>query len=169
MDDTPVTSRGARRHALVARAALVLLCLVLSGCGGREEGPSTSTVVSTPTDVAATTDLGAVVWASEIDPVTSEPIERRETFSRDEQDIYAVVETGPLAAGTTLTAAWAFNSQPIEGIDVTLSADAARSAGWVEFRLEWTGVALWPVGTLEVEITASTGESIRGMVEIRGT
>lgn len=141
----------------------MLLCLALTSCTGQAEGPSTSsaTVVPTATQVAAATDLGAVVWASEIDPVTFEPVERREAFSRDEKHIHA--------AGTTLTAAWAFNSQPIEGTDVAVTADAARSAGWVEFHLEWNGAALWPVGTLAVEITASTGESTRSTVEIQGT
>ncbi len=154
----------------VARAGLVLLCLLLNSCSWREEAPSTSsaTVVPTSTQVA-TTDLGEVVWASEVDPTTSAPIERREAFSRDEKRVYAVLETGPLAAGTTLTATWAFNTQPIDGRDVTLDTDTARSAGWVEFHLEWTDTALWPVGVLAVEITASSGESTRGTVEIQGT
>ncbi len=171
MVDQPVTSSGRPRHALVVRAGLVLLCLALTSCTGQAEGPSTSsaTVVPTSTQVAAATDLRAVVWASEIDPVTFEPVERREAFSRDEKHIHAVVETGPLAAGTTLTAAWAFNSQPIEGADVVVTADTARSAGWVEFHLDWNSAALWPVGTLAVEVTASTGESTRSTVEIQGT
>ena len=154
----------------VARAGLVLLCLLLNSCNWREEAQSTSsaTVVPTSTQVA-TTDLGEVVWASEVDPTTSAPIERREAFSRDEKRVYAVLETGPLAAGTTLTATWAFNTQPIDGRDVTLDTDTARSAGWVEFHLEWTDTALWPVGVLAVEITASSGESTRGTVEIQGT
>lgn len=168
--DQPVISRKALRHALVARAGLVLCCLVLTSCGGQGEGPSTSvTVVPTPTLVVAPTELGAVVWSRKIDPVTSEPVERREAFSRDEKDMYAVIETGPLAAGTRLTATWAFNSQPIEGVEVELTADVARSAGWVAFHLEWNGTGLWPAGTLAVEITASTGESTRSSVEIQGT
>lgn len=165
-----VTFRGSFRPALVARAGLVLLCLVLTGCSWQEEAPSTSgaTVVPTSTRAVVTTDLGEVVWASEIDPTTSAPIDRREAFPRDHKRVYAVLETGQLAAGTTLTAAWAFNSQPIDGKDVTLSTDTARSAGWVEFHLEWTDTALWPVGILAVEITASSGESTRGTVEIQG-
>lgn len=156
---------------VVARAGLVLLCLMLAGCSGQGGAPSTSStmVVPTSTQAAVTTDLGEVVWASEIDPITSVPLERREAFSRDEKRVYAVLETGPLAAGTTLTATWAFNSQPIDGRDVILRTGTAQSAGWVEFHLEWTDTALWPVRTLGVEITASTGESTRGMVEIQNT
>lgn len=175
MVDRPDTPRGASRHASVARTVvdlpLVLLCLVLAGCSGQAEGPSPSspTVAPTTTEVAAATELGAVIWASEIDPVTSEPVARRDAFSRDEKHIYAVVETGPLAAGTTLTATWAFNAQAIEGVEVTVTADAARGAGWVEFHLEWSGAGLWPAGMLSVEITASTGESTRSTIEIQGT
>lgn len=166
-----VTFEGSSRRTVVVRAVLAMLCVPLAGCAGQADEPSTSTAtVVPPTDGATvTTELGPIVWASEIDPVTSAPVDRREAFSRDEKTIHALVETGPLAAGTTLTAAWTFNGQPIEGIDVTVTTDEARGPGWADFRLEWNGAALWPVGTLTVRITASTGESIEGSIEIEGT
>lgn len=167
----PAIARGISRRALLLCAALALVCLALTACAGQDEEPPapTATVVATSIEAAAFTDLGPVVWASDIDPVTSEPADRREVFSRDATVIYAVLQTGPLAAGTTLTATWTFNGQPIEGIDVTVTADEARGGGWVEFHLEWNGAALWPVGTLAVEVTASTGESSESSVEIEGT
>lgn len=169
--EQPVRSRRASRFRYLAPAGLMLLCLALISCDGGQGGASTLDATSDPASIEGTapTELGDVVWASEIDPISFEPVERRETFSRDVSRVYAVVKTGPLAAGTTLTAAWAFNGQPVEGIDVALHVDAARNAGWVEFHLDWNGAALWPVGNLAVEITASSGESIGSTVEIRGT
>lgn len=152
---------------------LATLCLALTGCIGEGDGASTvateGTVVPTASDNPVRTELGAIVWTSGIDPETAEPIDRREAFARDVQTIYAAVETGPLAAGTTLTATWAFNGQPIQGADVTVTAEESISRGWVEFHLDWSGATLWPVGTLSVEISASTGESTTSSVEIQGT
>lgn len=171
MVDPPVTSRRALWPGHVARAGLVLLCLALVGCSGRPEEASTPDSTVLPDSTAATepTDLGDIVWAGEVDPITSEPVDRRDAFSRADPRVYAVVKTGPLAAGTTLTATWTFNGQPISGTNVVLSADSALTAGWVEFHLEWNGLGLWPIGNLAVEITASSGESVRGTVEIRST
>lgn len=165
------TSRGLSRHAKVTHAVLALLCLTLAGCAEQDGELATSpaTVGPATDEASVTTELGPIVWASEIDPETSAPADRRETFSRDEKTIYALVETGPLAEGTTLTAAWSFNEQPIEGIDVTVTADEARGAGWVAFQLEWNGDTLWPTGILAVRVTASTGESAESSVEIEGT
>lgn len=165
-----VAFEGSSRRTVIVCVVLAMLCVTLAGCAGQDDEPSTSTATVVPAteEASVTTELGPVVWASEIDPVTSAPVDRREAFSRDEKTIHALVETGPLAAGTTLTAAWTFNGQPIEGIDVTVTADEARGPGWAEFRLEWNGAALWPVGTLTVRITASTGESTEGSIEIEG-
>lgn len=167
----PVTSGGPLWRALRMSAGIALLCLSLAGCAGGDDevAAPVATVVPTLTDPTAPTELGAVIWASEIDPATSKPVGQREAFARDQDIIYAVVRTGPLAEGTTLTATWAFNGQPIEGIDVAVTAEEARGAGWVEFHLEWKGASLWPIGTLAVTITASSGESTEGTVEIRGT
>jgi len=166
-----ITSRRSLRRALILSTWLSPLCLALVGCAfgdERVEAPS-ATVVATSIERAAPTELGEVVWASDVDPATSGPVGQREAFSRDEDVIYAAVKTGSLAAGTTLTATWTFNGQPVEGIDVAVTADEARGAGWVEFHLEWNGATLWPVGTLGVTITASTGESTKGTVEIRAS
>lgn len=165
----PITCRRSLQRALILSAWLAPLCLALAGCATgdeRVEAPS-GTVVATSAEQAAPTELGEVVWASDVDPDTSEPVGQRETFARDDDVIYAVVRTGPLAAGTTLTATWTFNGQSVEGIEVAVTADEARGAGWVEFHLEWNGATLWPVGTLAITITASTGESTEGAVEIR--
>lgn len=167
----PITSRRSLCRVIILSIWIATLCLSLAGCAGGDDEVSApvTTVASTSTEPAAPTELGEIVWASEIDPTTSEPAGRREAFSRDENVIYAVVRTGPLAEGTTLTATWTFNDQPVEGIDVAVKADEARGAGWVEFHLEWNGATLWPVGTLAVTITASTGESTESAVEIHAT
>lgn len=164
---------GRRRAG--TRGATVLLCLVLvagaSACSGDDsEGQSPTEEPPSPTAAPApATELGEIVWAGAVDPASSAPVDRRDAFPRDATVIHAVVRTGPLAADTSLTARWSFNGQPIEGADATVTATGPRDAGWFEFHLEWTGSGLWPVGTLGIDVTASTGESITSEVTIEGT
>ena len=72
-----------------------------------------------------------------------------------------------LPAGGTLTAAWEINGSPIEALATTIDASEARPAGWVDFRLDWTGQTWWPAGTLSIRITADSGEAVEGEVRIR--
>jgi hypothetical protein len=157
-----------------AAGALILLCLALlvaaTACSGDGAGQTTTAVTPEPTATAVPPiDLEHIVWAGSVDPETSAPVDRRDAFPRDADVIHAVVRTGPLPAGITLTARWSFNGQPVEGATPMVTATDGREAGWIEFHLEWTGGGLWPVGTLGVNVSATTGEAISGTVEIAGT
>lgn len=74
------------------------------------------------------------------------------------------VESVP--AGETLTANWALDGVAIDAVDSTVTLDGTSESGWVSFSLAWEGETLWPVGTLEITITARSGATVTGAVEI---
>lgn len=161
----PLRSSRPGRH-LSRLVALAIISLLLVSCqGGANTDPTaTPPVVSEPPEQPVRFE--PVVWTTGIDPGTGEPIDRVEAFPRDTVTIYAAVEVINLPEGATLSATWEINGRPVEGLQATIEVDRAQPAGWAEFHLDWNGRTLWPVGTLRIVITSSTGESIEGSVRI---
>ena len=160
-----------RRDAWLASVVLVVvLGGVLGAC--QRNGSTDATTpppASTPTAtiVQPPLELGPVVWTTGIAETTGEPVDRVDSFPRDAVAIHAAVEARSLPAGGSLTAAWEINGQPVEALSTTVAIDRTRRAGWVDFRLDWTGETRWPVGTLTIRISANTGEVVEGTVRIR--
>ncbi len=151
---------------------IVLLAAVLSGCsvgGGSSDTSADATPVPTvapsPTPVA---QLGPVVWTTTLDQ-NGEPAEDLSTFPRDAESIYAVVPVEAVSAGETMTASWALDGDVIDAIGSTATIDGASASGWVSFSLVWEGETLWPVGTLEITISASSGAVVTGAIQIEST
>lgn len=152
-------------------AILALLSGLLIGCsvgGGSSSSPDATpqpTVAPTPTPVA---QLGSVIWTTGLAP-NGEPVEDLDAFSREALAIHAAVPVETVRAGETLTATWALDGVPIDAIDSTVTIDEASDMGWVSFSLAWEGETLWPVGLLEVAITASSGATTTGEIQIEST
>lgn len=147
---------------------------LLAGCsanGGDNNGttppPATTEITASVPEDAGGLDLRPIVWTDTVDGATGEPGSRLEVVPRDTTLIHATVETGSIPAGTTFEAVWSFNDEVIPELTTTLEVAEPRRAGWIGFDLTWTGATYWPQGTLSVEITASTGESVRSSVEIQ--
>ena len=166
--------QGGRRR-ITRRGSLALLAgagLLLVGCAEDDDPgqtpapdlPVSPTVEATPT-LPPEASLGPVIWSTSLSE-EGEPDVVVETLTRDAPVIYASVEGTNLDQGETVTATWTLDGQPIEGIDsaVTIEEDAER--GWVTFSLPWEGEAMWPVGQLGVTITASTGATSTGQIQI---
>lgn len=151
-------------------SVLVMACLLV-GCsagGGDDEADPTAepTVEPTPTiEPTPAMSMGEVQWAIELDDAGA-PVEPITQVSRSIQVIHAVAELRAVQPGTSYTAVWTINGQAIEGKSETVEVADGAASGWVAFSLTWTGEALWPVGELGVTITASSGESISGTVQI---
>ena len=72
-------------------------------------------------------------------------------------------------AGERLTATWSLDGVAIDGINATVTIDEASGQGWVSFSLMWEGEALWPVGVLGVTISAESGATASGEIQIEST
>jgi hypothetical protein len=152
----------------------ISLTLLLFGCsgGGGGDDPTpvptpmpTSEPTATPTP---STQLGAVVWSTSLD-ADGAPTEELTAMPRDTDVIYAVVRVDTATAGDALDAVWALDEVPIDAIASSVTIDEAAAAGWVSFSLTWEGESLWPLGTLAVTITATSGASTSGTIQIQST
>jgi hypothetical protein len=83
--------------------------------------------------------------------------------------IHAIVEVESVPAGEQLTATWSIDGTPVDAIATTATIDTATASGTVSFALAWEGEAFWPVGTLGVTITASSGATTAGEIQIVST
>ncbi len=151
---------------------IALLAVLLSGCsvGGGSSDTSADatpapTVAPSPTPVA---QLGPVVWTTALEQ-NGAPAEDLTAFPRNAESIYAVVAVESVSAGEMLTASWALDGVAIDAIDSTVNIDEASASGWVSFSLVWEGETLWPVGTLEIAVSASSGATARGEIQIEST
>lgn len=159
-------SIGLRRlHAIVVMALVVTTTIVACGGGGTVTPTPTNPPTTVPTPNQSIT-VKPVVWTTGVDPQSGEPVDRIEAFPRDTPIIYAAFEVSKLPAGGTLTARWSINGHPVDALATTIRAEQDRPAGWAEFDLVWNGQILWPVGTLTIVITSSTGDGVKSSVEI---
>ncbi len=157
----------------LSRVAMVtVLAILLAGCsvggGSPDSAPDATpvpTLQPTPTPVA---QLGAVTWTTALDD-TGAPREDLEAIRRDAGAIYAVVPVDSVTAGETVTAQWSIDGVPIDALGSTVTIDEASESGWVSFALTWEGETLWPVGTLGIAISASSGATATGEVQIEST
>ncbi len=170
-----VGGTGAARTRMVRCAVLALAVLVV-GCSGESDAESTPTPppVLTPTAPLGTPvptpdqiSLGSIVWTTSIDDDTGAPVDDLEVFAYDAPAIIAAIETGPLPAGTTLSAQWTMNGVAVPGAPTTVATEAERGEGWVAFELVSKEGMTWPPGELEITVTASDGASVSGSVLIQ--
>jgi len=114
-------------------------------------------VAGTPAAAGSSTGLdaaglGAVVWATAVDPGTKAPLAPVTRFAPDAPALYAALPVARVAAGATLTAAWTYNRTPIEGVAGTVTAAAAAERTWVEFHLTLAAGETWPEGTYGIAV-----------------
>ncbi len=112
--------------------------------------------------------LGAVVWSAGL-AENGEPTDDLDAFPRDAPVIYAVAPVEFAVAGETVTANWSLDGVPIDALASTVTLDQAAGSGWVSFALTWEGETLWPVGSLEISIAASSGSTVTGAIQIEST
>lgn len=197
----PQRRRGAPAGRL-ARPGLLwlgLLALLLAGCGSAPSRaaaptataprpPSSPTVhpaatrasvaspVASPGTVrVGTAEIGAVVWATAVDPATKAPRQRVAAFPADARTIYATLPIVRITRGTTLAASWSYNDTPIPQLNSAVTAPADAENIWVEFHLTLKpGVAAtpplrpgtWPAGTYRVTISVNGTVAERAEVAV---
>lgn len=161
-----------RRTRLLAIAACAL---VLVGCGGgtpdntsTPPAPATTATerAARPTPPPAAAELLAVTWTTDVDPATGAPRDDVDAFPSDAAAIIAAVECGGLAAGTELTATWSIDGTEVPEATMRVTVDRTISNGWATFRFTRDPERRFPLGELQVRVTASDGTEVTGTVDI---
>jgi hypothetical protein len=158
----------------IGRASIALgACLLLAACGG-DGSTADPTPIATVAPTLETTHQAVVpleiadpVWASGIDPADGSPLDTLEWVATDTDAIYAVFETGPIAAGTAFDVSWTMNDVVVPGLDPTLQIRADTPSGWIEFHLERTSELPWPSGMLAIELSVNGEVVASGSIELR--
>ena len=150
------------------------LALVLAGCGSGNDVTPDATAVSTsasrvaaeltPTPVAIA--ISDVVWTSGVDPTTRQPQDTVSAYTTTSPAIIAAVQVGALSTGTTLTATWSIDGVPVPAVTMEATVERPIEDGWATFQFTREEGRRFPLGHLQVEITASDGTVVTGEVDI---
>lgn len=155
------------------RAIFILfavLALILMGCGGAND-PELDPTAEPPTATSQPTpglQMGQVLFTQTI-AADGAAVDPSPEIPRSATSIYAVVEVANVQPGSSFSATWTMDGTAIPELDGQTTLETGASSGQIAFHLIWEGAALWPVGTLGVTITASSGEMVSGDVQIVST
>lgn len=134
-------------------------------------GPTAPSVPAVPTPGATlpanqgftsgAAEIGPIVWATAIDPVTFAPTVPVVEVDSLAPAIYAVVPVRRIEPGTTVSATWAYNDTPIPTTSPAVTVIERREGVWLAFDLSRGTAEPWPDGTLAVTI-AIDGQPVSG-------
>jgi hypothetical protein len=160
------------RHARLV--AMVFCAIVLVACGssdGEDAAIPSATEAEhdiapepTPTPVAVT--LSEVVWTTLVDPVTSEPQDNVTSYATTAPVIIAAVQIGGMPAGAELAATWWIDGVEVPEATMRVATETAVREGWATFQFTREEGRRFPLGELEVRITAPGGGEVMGSVDI---
>ena len=119
-------------RSLRTSVLLAIFTALIAGCSLFNQGTSGA---GTGTGTAPGATLGQIVTAPQIDPSTNAPVQPTNTFSSDQQVIYAVVQAQRIEAGTSMFARWSRDGQPFEDSD-PVKANQVYENRYVEFHLQ---------------------------------
>lgn len=157
------------------RLCLAAVCVVsLQACGGSHSA-TTGTVPAanqgpdaapTSPPVSGPVTIGAVVWASAIDPASKAPLTTVTAFPESAAVIYAVVPVANVPAGAGVTAVWTYNGVSLDSLATTTVAPQRMAAGWLEFHASMTPGKTWPAGAYAIVVKDGGTASATGSVVV---
>ncbi len=152
----------------VRLGTLLMLALVVTGCGGDVATPEPTAVPTVvPTATQDQISLAQVVWATAVDPATGAPVDQLAALPNTTPQVVAAVDAGTLPAGVTFKASWTIDGDPLSGIDTQpVVVDAPRERAWVTWTLTWQSDRPWPLGTLGITIEANGEVRTSGEIPI---
>jgi hypothetical protein len=150
-------------------SALLGVLLLATACSGDDASPTVqddgATILEPGLD--APMAIAGLTWTSAVSDDTGEPVDSVESFTTISPSVIAVVEATDVPAGTQFTATWSIDGidVPEATMDVTVEQDMTEA--WIAFEFIRDEGRYFPLGELEVVVTASTGESIDATVDIQ--
>jgi hypothetical protein len=147
----------------------VACVLVLTACGSSSGGGATPDPTATVTKATAppvAAELLGITWTTAVDPETQAPENEVTAFPIDAPSIIAAVEVGELQAGTVLTATWFIDGMEVPQATMQVTAQQDLQEGWATFQFTRAPDRLFPLGELEVRVTAVDGSEVTGSVDV---
>lgn len=161
-----------RRRWLKLTAHMIVMTgilLLVTGCGSADDvsEPPGIPVDDEPTPTSEPAfGLLDIAWTSGIDEDTGEPVDEVEVFTTVSPGIVAAVEATNVPAGTELTAEWTIDGIEVPEATMNVTVEQDMSTAWIAFEFVRDEGRYFPLGELEVVVTASSGQSINGSVAI---
>ena len=110
--------------------------------------------------------IGAVVWATAIDPVTNAPTAPVPVFRVTDRDLYATIPVQRVVGGTRFRGTWQYNNTSLDGLAREIVAEHDASDVWIEFHLSRSGDAPWPNGTYEFAVSIDDTPALNSRVDV---
>jgi hypothetical protein len=107
---------------------------------------------ATPVSASVESRIGRIVWATETDPVTHEPIEPVSSYRPDAPRIIAAVQAQALS-GSVVEATWKYNDTSLDAFTTRLVPTGSGAERWLSFHIARDPGVPWPVGTYEVTVS----------------
>ena len=143
--------------------------LLAAACGGEDAAPTARDDSATGNEpgLEAPMEITGLTWTSAVSSDTGEPLDHVEAFTTISPSVIAVVKATDVPAGTEFTATWS-----IDGIDVpeaTMNATVGddMTEAWIAFEFVRDEGRYFPLGELQVVVSASTGDSVDATVDIQ--
>lgn len=155
---------GIVRQRLALGTVLLCCMIIVAGCGGGR--PAQPTPTAEPEISMPPLTLQRVIWTEDVDPATGEPVGEVDTYTTTSPAIIAVVQAANVPAGTGLTATWTIDGLEVPEATMQVEVDNDYSAAWVSFEFAREEGRYFPLGVLELTVTANTGETIQDSVTI---
>ncbi|HEV2073953.1 MAG TPA: hypothetical protein VGR29_09955 [Thermomicrobiales bacterium] len=151
-------------------ALMAASVLVLAACGGSDDDGAGQERTIAAIDAVATppaaAELLGVTWTTAVDPETRVPKNEVTSFPNDAPAIIAAVEVGEVQAGTELTATWSIDGVEVPKASMRVTAQQDLQEGWATFQFTRDPARLFPLGELEVRVTAPGDDAVTATVDI---
>ena len=151
-------------------ALMVASVLALTACGGSDDSGKDKDQTDAALDAVATSpataELLGITWTTSVDPETRAPEDEVTSYPNDAPAIIAAVEIGDVQAGTVLTATWSIDGVEVPQATMQITAQQDLQEGWATFQFTRDPARLFPLGELEVQVTAPGDDAVTASVDI---
>lgn len=155
-----------RWYLLTAVLGVVLL---VTACGSESDAPGRQDEEGGGAAPAAQEPMAitGLTWTSAVSDSTGEPVDSVEAFTTISPAVVAVVEASNVPAGTEFTATWRIDGIDVPEATMNVTVEDDMAVAYVAFEFIRAEGRYFPLGELEVVVTASTGDTVDATVDIQ--